>query len=161
MQHSNRWRAALLVTVLAVGAAACSRAAASGTGGGSSDAVKVEPVKGTKVSKVILSQRAAERLGIKTDQVRDARGAGRRPAGGKAGGPPLRTVVPYAAVVYGQNGDTWTFTSPEPLTFVRQKIDVDYIAAGRAVLQDGPPVGTTVVTVGAAELLGAELGVGE
>jgi hypothetical protein len=29
------------------------------------------------------------------------------------------------------------------------------------VLREGPPPGTTVVTVGAAELLGAELGVGE
>jgi hypothetical protein len=29
------------------------------------------------------------------------------------------------------------------------------------VLLDGPPAGTRVVTVGAIELLGAELGVGE
>jgi hypothetical protein len=64
-------------------------------------------------------------------------------------------------VLYDENGDTWTFTSPEPLTFVRQRIDIDRIAGDRVVLLEGPPPGTTVVTVGAAELLGAELGVGE
>jgi hypothetical protein len=64
-------------------------------------------------------------------------------------------------VLYDEQGDTWTFTSPQPLTYVRQKISLDYIQGGKALLVDGPPAGTTVVTVGAPELLGAELGVGE
>ena len=64
-------------------------------------------------------------------------------------------------MLYDEHGDTWTFTSPEPLTFVRRRIEIDRIEGGRAVLQEGPATGTTVVTVGAAELLGAELGVGE
>jgi hypothetical protein len=72
-----------------------------------------------------------------------------------------RKVISHAAVLYDENGDTWTFTSPEPLTFVRQRIDIDRVAGGQVVLREGPPPGTTVVTVGAAELLGAELGVGE
>ena len=49
---------------------------------------------------------------------------------------------------------------PEPLTFVRHRVVIDKIDRGLAVLQDGPAVGTKVVTVGAAELYGAESGVG-
>lgn len=72
----------------------------------------------------------------------------------------LRKVVPYASVIYDLQGDTWTYISPEPLVFVRHRITVDYIDGDLAVLLDGPPAGTAVVTVGAAELFGAELGVG-
>jgi hypothetical protein len=162
MQHGYRTTAALLlIAVLAVAAAACSGAAASDTEETTSDAVKLEPVQGSEVTKVVLSPQAAERLGIKTGQVRDARLAGRRLAGGASGPATTRRVVPYAAVVYDEHGDTWTITSPAPLTFLRQRIDVDYITGATAVLLDGPPAGTRVVTVGAIELLGAELGVGE
>ena len=163
MQHGHRTTAALLViAVLAVAAAACSGAAASGTEETTSDAVRLEPVQGSEVSKVVLTPQAAERLGIKTGEVRDTRLAGRRLAGGAASGPAAtRRVGPYGAVVYDEHGDTWAFTSPAPLTFLRQRIDVDYITGATAVLLDGPPAGTRVVTVGAIELLGAELGVGE
>jgi hypothetical protein len=75
------------------------------------------------------------------------------------GGP--RKVVPYSAVIYGLQGDTWTYTNPEPLVFVRHRITIDYIEKDTAVLLDGPPAGTAVVTVGAAELFGVELGVGQ
>ncbi len=75
------------------------------------------------------------------------------------GGP--RKVVPYSAVIYDLHGDTWTYTNPEPLVFVRHRITVDYIERDTAVLLDGPPAGTAVVTVGAAELFGVELGVGQ
>ncbi len=164
MRHSNPWRAAaplLLVAALVLGVSACTRAGASGDGEGSGDAAKVEPVEGTEQSRVILSQRAAERLGIQTAQVRDARVAGPKPASGKARPATTRKVIPYAAVLYDKNGATWTFTSPAHLTFLRRKIGVDYVEGDQAVLLDGPPNGTPVVTVGAAELLGAELGVGE
>jgi len=163
MRHGYRSTAALLlIAVLALGAAACSGAATSGADEDTGDAVKLEPVQGSSVSKVVLSSRAVERLGIKTDQIRDARLAGRRLAAGAAPGPVTRRkVVPHAAVLYDEHGDTWAFTSPAPLTFVRQRTDVDYINGGTAVLLDGPPAGTRVVTVGAIELLGAELGVGE
>lgn len=75
------------------------------------------------------------------------------------GGP--RKIVPYSAVIYDLHGDTWAYTSPEPLVFVRHSITVDYIEGDTAVLFDGPTAGTAVVTVGAAELLGVELGVGQ
>jgi hypothetical protein len=149
MQHSHRWRAAalvLLVVALGSSVSACSRGQAAEGEGGYRDA-KVEPVAGTDLSRVILSQQAADRLGVQTGQVR---------AGAAA-----RKVIPYAAVLYDETGDTWTFTSPAPLTYLRQHIEVDLIEGDQAILLDGPPVDTKVVTVGAAELLGTELGVGE
>jgi hypothetical protein len=73
----------------------------------------------------------------------------------------LHKVIPYAAVIYDLTGDTWVYTSPEPLTFVRQPISVDYIEGDMAVLVDGPDAGTLVATVGVAELYGADTGVGK
>lgn len=70
-------------------------------------------------------------------------------------------VVPYSAVVYGLYGETWVYTNPEPLTYIRHPITVEYIEGGQAFLSDGPPVGTSVVTVGAQMLYGADTGVGK
>ncbi len=71
----------------------------------------------------------------------------------------LRKVVPYAAVLYGVHGETWVYSNPEPLVFVRLPITIDYIEGDLAILSEGPQVGTAVVTVGAAELFGTETGV--
>jgi hypothetical protein len=71
----------------------------------------------------------------------------------------LRKVVPYAAVLYGVHGETWVYSNPEPLVYVRQPIVVDYIEGDLAYLLEGPETGTAVVTVGAAELFGTETGV--
>jgi hypothetical protein len=70
-------------------------------------------------------------------------------------------VIPYSAVVYGLHGETWTYTNPEPLTYIRHPITVDHIEGGQAFLSDGPPAGTSVVTVGAQMLYGADTGVGK
>jgi hypothetical protein len=110
---------------------------------------QVEPIAGTDLHKVTLTARAAERLDIKTDRVQDMLVGGAK-----------RTVVPYAAVLYDARGETWVYTSPETLVFVRHAIHVDYIRGDRAVLSQGPPAGTAVVTVGAAELFGAEFEIG-
>jgi hypothetical protein len=72
----------------------------------------------------------------------------------------LRKVVPHSAVIYGAHGESWVYTSPEALTYIRHPITIDYIEADLAVLSDGPPVGTEVVTVGVAELFGTEFEVG-
>lgn len=69
-------------------------------------------------------------------------------------------IVPYAAVLYDLHGDTWVYTRVEPLAFVRAPIVVDYIEGDLAVLSDGPPAGTEVVTDGSSELYGAEAGIG-
>ena len=71
-------------------------------------------------------------------------------------------VIPYAAVLYDENGHAFTFTSPSPLVFVQRPIRIDYIKGNQAVLKDaGLPRGASVVTVGSAELLGTAHGVEE
>ncbi|HEX6867287.1 MAG TPA: hypothetical protein VF119_00710, partial [Candidatus Limnocylindrales bacterium] len=57
-------------------------------------------------------------------------------------------------------GATWAYTNPEGLLFVRAPISVERIVGDLAILSEGPPAGTLVVTVGGAELWGAEHGVG-
>jgi len=97
------------------------------------------------LKQLTLSAKAAERLGVETAPV--------------AGSGSLLTV-PYAAVIYDAQGDTWSYVNAEPLVFLRAQITVDEIDGDTAVLSAGPAVGTSVVTTGAAELYGAEIGVG-
>jgi hypothetical protein len=72
-----------------------------------------------------------------------------------------RSVVPYNAVIYDLKGDTWVYTSPAPLSYVRHHVKIDYIDDDTAILTEAPPVGTKVVSVGVAELFGAEFGIGK
>jgi hypothetical protein len=102
---------------------------------------KLEPIKGTDVQRVIFDAEAAKRVGLKTAQIRQDG---------------QETVIPYDAVIYGADGNTYTYTAPEPLTYVRQEIDIDHVAGDSVMLSDGPPTGTEVVTVGAAEVYGTE-----
>uniref|UniRef100_A0A7C3AS68 Uncharacterized protein n=1 Tax=Thermorudis sp. TaxID=1969470 RepID=A0A7C3AS68_9BACT len=138
--------AAVLLASLAL--SACSQATAR-PAASAEEPSKLEPIEGTELSRVILTEKAAERLGIETDQVRQVKITGEQ-----------RTVVPYAAVLYTEDGETWIYTNPEPPVFVRQSITVERIEGDQAILTDGPPVGTPVVTAGAAELFGIEFGVG-
>ncbi|HEY4692109.1 MAG TPA: hypothetical protein VIH16_01615 [Bellilinea sp.] len=70
-----------------------------------------------------------------------------------------RKVIPYSAVIYGVEGETWVYLNPEPLVYVRQAIVIDYIEGDQVYLLEGPELGSTVVTMGVAELFGAETGV--
>ena len=72
-----------------------------------------------------------------------------------------RKIIPYAAVLYDAKGNTWVYTNPQPLVFIRHSIQIDAIVGDKVILVAGPPVGTAVVTVGGAELFGAEFGVGK
>ena len=89
-------------------------------------------------------------LDIQTDAIREEEVDGSQ-----------RQVMPYAALVYGVNGETWAYINPEPLTYTRQPVSVDYIDADLAILLEGPPSGTEVVTVGVSELFGVDTGVGK
>jgi hypothetical protein len=162
MQHGKQWRAPvlLLIGALALGVSACGRAPAAEDGEGASGEARVERVEGTEQSRVILTQRAADRLGIQMAEVREVRVAKPAAIGQRRAGMTMAKIIPYAAVLYDEHGDTWAYTSPAPLTFIRERIGVDYVSGDSAVLIKGPPAGTRVVTVGASELLGAELGVG-
>jgi hypothetical protein len=122
--------------------------------------VTVDPVPGTDVRRVTLTPRAAERLGIETAVLGQGEGAGATAASRLAATAPrgARTTVPYSAVLYDARGETWVYTSPEALVFVRERVSVERIDGNRVILTNGPPAGTTIVTVGGAELLAAELG---
>src|SRR6476620_6689592 len=135
MQPRRWW--IVMVLVASFGLSAC----------GQSPAVPEGAVEGTTGNprQVTVSEEAAERLGIETTEVKQ----------GKAG----RTAVPYAAVLYDANGDTWVYTNTQHLVFVRTQIKVNKIVGDVADLVEGPPSGTLVVTVGLAELFGAETGV--
>ena len=102
---------------------------------------KLEPIKGTDVQRVIFDAVAAKRVGLKTAQIRQ---------NGQ------EMVIPYDAVIYGADGNTYAYTSPEPLTYVRQEISIDNVVGDSVMLSDGPPAGTEVVTIGAAEVYGTE-----
>lgn len=69
-------------------------------------------------------------------------------------------VVPYGAVLHDIDGGTWVYETPSPGVFVRRRVELARVVEELAVLRRGPPAGTSVVTVGAAELFGTEFGVG-
>jgi hypothetical protein len=72
----------------------------------------------------------------------------------------LHKVVSYSAIIYDLQGNTWIYVNPEPLVFIRHAVGVEHVDRDLAILTDGPPVGTSVVTVGAAELMGIEQKIG-
>lgn len=67
-------------------------------------------------------------------------------------------VIPYAAVVTDINGGTWVYENVSEHKFVRRRVQVKYVVESTAVLKTGPPVGSKIVTAGAAELFGTEMG---
>ncbi len=248
MQHNNRWMLVILI-IAGLLLTACTQAPALTA----KDApVKLESIEGSDFKRVVVTEKAAQRLDIQTAPVRDEQGTRKRtvvgivaalpepgsgdavanyvrvpmnesdrnkvdrsqpalilPISGSNGtaGLAARTVdrlamgdpeeqkipalyyeveglpqdlapgqnvhvelpllgngaqhraVPYAAVIYGLRGETWVYTKPEPLVFVRQPITIDYIDGDQAILSEGPAAGTEVVTVAGAELYGAETGV--
>ncbi len=107
----------------------------------------VEPIEGSEYSRVILTEKAVERLGVETAQVEVRQMSSEHLA------------VPYSAVMYGLEGETWVYTNPEPQVYIREPIVIEYIEDDWAALVEGPEVGTPVVTVGASLLYGAEVGV--
>lgn len=144
MKRAARWGFVALMAA-GLGLAACTASSATAP---KAEAVVVEKIDGSTLKRLTLSEKAAARLGIAT-----------APVSQDTGGAPL-TVIPYSAVIYAKDGSAWAYTNPEGRSFVRQEIAVDHITADRAILTAGPPVGTLVVTIGAAELWGVETGVG-
>jgi hypothetical protein len=153
MRQRSRWTAAiLLATCLALsGCTQASEEETSGSGGAT-----VTRLDGTGLKQVTLTQDAANRLGVRTVPLRQ------EPVARRSGGrrKQSRKLTPYAAVLYDVNGAAWVYTMPQPLTYVRHRVTVDYVDRDVAVLSDGPGVGTAIVTEGVAELYGSEIGVG-
>lgn len=70
-------------------------------------------------------------------------------------------LVPETAVIYDIYGGAWVYVDSDHRHYSRHRIAVRWIADGQAILEFGPPVGSQVVTAGAAELFGTEFGVGK
>lgn len=135
----------LIASVLSLGA--CSQHDSHAAHGESP--AQVEKIDGSSLSRVTLTEKAMERIALETVAVeeRDLNGS-------------TRQVVPYSSLIYDSTGNTWIYTSPQPRTFVRLQVVVDRIEDGWVYLSDGPAAGTTVASVGVAELYGSETGVG-
>jgi hypothetical protein len=107
---------------------------------------KVEHLKGEdEPAQITLTDDAVKRLDLQTVAVAEADINGSK-----------QKTIPYAALLYDTEGETWAFANPEPLKYIREKLKVERIDGDKAVLSEGPAVGTLVVTTGAAELYGSE-----
>lgn len=106
---------------------------------------KVEEVEGGDAVEVTFTGDAASRVGLQHATAVTVDG---------------QVVVPYAALIYDGQGVPWVYTAPDELTFRRVRVDVDRIEGDRVFLAGGLAAGTRVVTVGATEVYGTELGIG-
>jgi hypothetical protein len=104
----------------------------------------VESVKGSELKRVVLTAEGARRVGVATAPVR-VRGEDR--------------VIPYAALIYDGKGTPYVYTRTDALTFMRAEVVVDRVEGSRVLITQGPRPGIPVVTVGASEIYGTELGI--
>jgi hypothetical protein len=95
-------------------------------------------------STLTLTDEALERLRLETSRVE---------------GRPGQLVVPYSAVIYDADGDTWAFVELEDGVYRRAPITIVSVDGDDVRLSAGPAPGTEVVTVAAAELVGVEAGI--
>src|SRR5688500_5257574 len=120
--RSSLWVAARLIFAL-LPLDACG-VGVDGTAASAEEPATVETVEGSDgLSRISLTAVAAERLEVQTTAVRAV-----------GNGAEQRTVIPYSAVLYEPDGDTWTYTSPESLTFIRAPIVAETIDGERADL---------------------------
>lgn len=149
MRHSHQWMVGALLIIACLQLSACAQASPDYAGEDNTSApARVVHITGTSLNNVILTAEAAKRLDIQTTLIHDAQLQGK-----------TRKVIPYSAVIYDLHGETWVYTNPSPLTYIRGSVTVDHIEGDQAVLSEGPPSGTTIVAVGSPELYGTEFGV--
>jgi hypothetical protein len=107
-----------------------------------SEPFELQPVKGTDLNRVKIDDTVAQRIDLKTAKVAPF-GKGRK-------------VIPHLALIYNPFGKVFVYTKPAPKTYLRAPVVVERADGNQVVLTKGPPNGTTIVTVGAAELLATE-----
>jgi len=147
----SRELVATVVLAATLGLTGCS-GTSEALGEASGKAAQAVQVKGTGLSRITLTQEAYDRLAIATAPVRDGVGRG-------AGSPTARATMPSAALLYDAEGRTWVYVREGARTFLRAPVSIARLDGDVAYLKDGPAPGTLVVTLGAPELLGVELGV--
>jgi multidrug efflux pump subunit AcrA (membrane-fusion protein) len=102
----------------------------------------LETVKGGDLKRVTFTPEGARRTALRTRPVQRLDG---------------RTAVPHAAVIYAPGGTTSVYIVVGPRSFERRPVSIDRVEGDWALISRGPPAGSIVVTVGAAEVYGAEL----
>jgi hypothetical protein len=144
----NRARSYGIASLFMAGALGLAGCQTSASGSEAEDAIaaaaSVEEDPGGGPARLSLTPEAVERLRLETTPVQ---------------GSPGSLVVPYAAVIYDADGATWTFVQLEEGSYQREAITIASIDGDNVVLSSGPPPGTEVVTVAAAELVGVEAGI--
>src|SRR5512143_736355 len=111
MKHFSYWMM-LVLLIAGLNLAACSP---------KPKAEKIQPfrlevMEETDLKRVVLTEKAVQRLDIQTS-----------PVGIQAMNGTEQKVIPYAAVLYDVHGAAWTYVSPQPLVFYRQPIVIDAI----------------------------------
>lgn len=138
-----------LVVLAAALLGSCAQPSTVATGAEEPEPAHVEAVGEDGVHRITLEDRAVARLGLETGTVTTRVVDGRE-----------TLLVAHSAVVYDPDGVAWAYTETDTLTYERARLEVERVVGDDAHLESGPPAGTEVVTVGAAELYGAEHDVG-
>jgi Cu/Ag efflux pump CusA len=134
-----------LALVSGLGMAGC-QAEASGAEQAIAAAASVEEAPDGGPALLRLTEDSIARLGLETEPVE---------------GEPGDLTIPYAAVVYDAEGESWAFVEQEeePGTYQRAPITITAVDGDTVSLSEGPEPGAQVVTVAAAELVGVEAGI--
>jgi len=132
-----------LTLTAALGLAGC-QTSASGAEEAIAAAASVEAPQDGGPARLHLTDESVLRLGLETAPVE---------------GRPGELTIPYAAVVYDAEGESWAFVEQEPGVYQRAPITITAVEDDTVRLSEGPEPGTPVVTVAAAELVGVEAGI--
>jgi hypothetical protein len=103
---------------------------------------QLELVSGTDVKRVTFTEEGLRRIDLQTAPVRTIAG---------------HAAVPHAAIIYESDGTTIVYVAETQRSFMRRAVVVRRVAGDWAFIRRGPSQGTSVVTVGAAQVHGAEL----
>jgi hypothetical protein len=133
---------ALLLGATALALSGCKEVAEASLSSGYEPA-HVEEAADAEVPTVTFTEIGAQRVGLETATATQQ---------GE------NIAVPYAALIYDGQGVSWVYTVPEERTYQRVQVVVDHIEGDTALLADGVDPGSDVVTVGATEVYGSELG---
>ncbi len=133
-----------LALATGLGVAGCQTSASAGAEEAIAAAASVEESPDGGPAVLHLTEESLLRLGLETGTVQRSRGG---------------LTMPYAAVVYDAEGESWAFVELEPGTYQRQPIAITEVEGDTVRLSEGPEPGTAVVTVAAAELVGVEAGI--
>ena len=142
MQHIHKW---FVIAALIFGVMQFTACQSHHEGHHAEHPAEVEEIPGSNLKKVTLTEKAIQRIDLKTDKVREQQG---------------KKVVPYSSLIYDPKGETWVYINTGNRSYMRHKVVVDYIDGNLAYLKEGPSVGTVVASVAVAELYGTEFAVG-